>query len=360
MNPNHKIYDVAIIGAGPAGATLARLLAEQYNVLVVDKRDLRKTAEQAKSCGGLLAPDAQRMLSRLELGLPQKVLSGPQLFVVRAIDTASKLERHYSRFYINMDRGAFERWLLSLVPSCTTVHLNSRFKGFIRKPGYCEIYLEKDGRRYTENAQMLVGADGSPSSVRKMVARNHPWPRHYVAIQEWVKSVKTLPHFTSVFDREITDYYCWTIPKQEELIVGAALAPGKGALGKFKVLRTKLHDCGIEYGRVIRREGASVYRPTRLRHMLPGHQNIAFIGEAGGFISPSSAEGFSYAFRSAVLLATALKPGLSDAVNRYRQNTKKLRYELWAKNLKARLIYTPRTRRLLMRSGLQALRINDS
>jgi len=32
------MYDIAIIGAGPAGATLARLAGKNYKVLLIDKR----------------------------------------------------------------------------------------------------------------------------------------------------------------------------------------------------------------------------------------------------------------------------------------------------------------------------------
>ena len=31
------MYDVAIIGAGPAGTTLARLIGDQYKVLLIEK-----------------------------------------------------------------------------------------------------------------------------------------------------------------------------------------------------------------------------------------------------------------------------------------------------------------------------------
>jgi geranylgeranyl reductase len=34
------MYDVAIVGSGPAGANLARLIANKYKVLLLDKRDL--------------------------------------------------------------------------------------------------------------------------------------------------------------------------------------------------------------------------------------------------------------------------------------------------------------------------------
>ncbi len=34
-------------------------------------------------CGGLLAPDAQKMLAKLGLGLPNEVIVGPQMFSVK-------------------------------------------------------------------------------------------------------------------------------------------------------------------------------------------------------------------------------------------------------------------------------------
>ena len=113
------MYDVAIIGAGPAGSTLSRLIGKDLKVLLVDKRKADRSNETRlvnKCCGGLLAPDAQAMLSRFGLWLPKNVLVDPQLFAVRTIDLQQKLEQFYQRYYINMDRNRFDYWLLSLVP----------------------------------------------------------------------------------------------------------------------------------------------------------------------------------------------------------------------------------------------------
>jgi geranylgeranyl reductase len=40
------MYDIVIIGAGPAGANLARLIGNQYKVLLMDKRDFENESAQ--------------------------------------------------------------------------------------------------------------------------------------------------------------------------------------------------------------------------------------------------------------------------------------------------------------------------
>ena len=41
------MYDIAIIGAGPAGSTLALLLAAKYRVLMVEMRNLLAAEQTA-------------------------------------------------------------------------------------------------------------------------------------------------------------------------------------------------------------------------------------------------------------------------------------------------------------------------
>ena len=57
MNPE---FDIAVIGAGPAGSTFARLAASGgKRILLIDGQDIYTK----KPCGGLLAPDAQKVLA---------------------------------------------------------------------------------------------------------------------------------------------------------------------------------------------------------------------------------------------------------------------------------------------------------
>jgi 2-polyprenyl-6-methoxyphenol hydroxylase-like FAD-dependent oxidoreductase len=94
------MYDIAIIGLGPAGATLARLLDKKYKIIAIDKRN----ADAGKCCGGLLSPDAQKILAQFDICLPKEVLADPQIFSVKTIDLDNGLEQYYQRFYLNCGR----------------------------------------------------------------------------------------------------------------------------------------------------------------------------------------------------------------------------------------------------------------
>lgn len=76
------MYDLIVLGAGPAGSTLASLAATLpgLRLLVLDARPLDRPfrpGDRRKSCGGLLAPAAQRALARLHGALPAALLADP-------------------------------------------------------------------------------------------------------------------------------------------------------------------------------------------------------------------------------------------------------------------------------------------
>jgi geranylgeranyl reductase len=355
------MYDIAIIGAGPAGATLARLIGERYKVLLIDKRGLAEVPEgiaSGKCCGGLLAPDAQKMLSTLGLGLPKGVLEEPQLFVVKAVDMEQGLERYYQRHYINMNRHKFDCWLVSLIPSGVDIITNCRLKSYASEENYFKLTLVKDNKNYVERAKILVGADGATSQVRLQSSSMHLFPKKYFAIQEWVEGDNNFPYFTSLFDRAITDYYCWTIPKGDYLIIGGAFHPKGRTAEKFKLLKKRISSFGFEFGKTVRREGAFILRPVKLQQLSTGAKGIALLGEAGGWISPSSAEGLSYALRSALALAEALQKTPDGFEKRYAEKMRALRRNVVLKNLKSHFIFYPKLRKAVMKSGLQSMKIH--
>ncbi len=354
------MYDIAIVGAGPAGATLARLVGTQYRVLLIDKRPLHKKVDithTGKCCGGLLAPDAQQVLGEMGLALPQSVLVSPQIFVVRTFDLAADLERYYQRFYLNMNREAFDRWLVSLVPSSVDTRTDVVLKGVKPVDTGFELTLAHQGHEYRAQARMLVGADGANSLVRKAVLPAHRVQR-YIAVQDWFKVEEALPYFTAIFDPHVTDFYAWTIPKENYLLLGAALPERNDPLARFEVLKQKLATKGFDLSQKVKREGCSILRPRSGTQISHGTRNVALLGEAAGWISPSSAEGFSYAFRSARALAEALSDGLEGATERYRAKARGLTANVIMKNLKSPFMYQPHLRGMVLRTGVMSMNVH--
>jgi len=98
-------------------------------------------------------------------------------------------------------------------------------------------------------------------------------------------------------------------------------------------------------------------RPTKATHLFTGKDRIALLGEAAGFISPSSAEGISYAFRSARALAEALLRGPDGFEECYRKKTGYLRRNIFLKTLKSHVIFNPTLRKAAMNSGLQSVKL---
>ena len=211
-----KHYDIAIIGGGPAGTTFARALATaQPKLKIALVNATPKTG--SKVCGGLLAPDAQKVLAQFDLSLPKSILADPQIFDVKTMDIASRVSRSYQRHYLNMDRGKFDKWLLSLVPDSVDlvdgkcISIEPGFRLHI-KTGQEHIHLE---------SKYLVGADGGNSIVRRTFFA--PPKKQYVAIQEYFPDTCTnLPHYSCIFDPETSDSCSWTIRKDGYWVFGGA------------------------------------------------------------------------------------------------------------------------------------------
>ena len=135
--------------------------------------------------------------------------------------------------------------------------------------------------------------------------------------------------------------------------------PFDAAAARVAQVKDALGSLGYGLGAVVRREGSLIRRPRGAGELSTGGRGFALVGEAGGWISPSSAEGLSYAFRGALALAEALAPGLEGFARRYARRMRRLAWNLRLKCLKARLIFQPALRRAAMLTGLQCMEVLD-
>lgn len=349
-----SMYDIAIIGLGPAGATLARLLDKRFKVAAIDKKQNGAKGFH-KPCGGLLATDAQKALSRFDLTLPKDVLVDPQIFAVRTLDFHTGITRHYQRFYINLDRHKFDLWLKSLIPHQVDVFDDGQVTSVERKKDGYEVCFKQGDTEHCITATYVVGADGAHSLVRKLLYPNKKI-RSYVSIQQWFSESNPKPFYSCVFDPENTDCYSWSISKDGSFIFGGAY-PAENCRIRFERQKEHLQQIGIRFGKVQKTEACLVLRPSKFSDFCCGFDNAFLIGEAGGFISPSSLEGISSAIITAYDLSRALNSGTSNPNKAYRKSTFGLRVKLFSKVLKSPFMYFPPLRYFVMKSGIDSIRI---
>ena len=349
------MYDIAVIGLGPAGSFFARHLSERFKVIAIDKKLPSGEGGFSKPCGGLLAPDAQRALSRFNITLPKDILVSPQIFSVRTIDVKSGLSRYYQRHYINIDRHKFDLWLIGKIPPHIEVHSSAVCTSVAPEgDGYRVAYTE-GGETRTIWARYLVGADGAASIVRRSLFKGFRI-RTYLSIQQWFSDSHDTPFYSCVFDPDITDSYAWGLTKDDCFIFGGAFSIKTGKQD-FEALKEKLRPHGFQLDNPIKTEACLVLRPFGPRNYCYGNKNVFLIGEAAGFISPSSLEGISYAIDSGYLLSQCFDKEEQSPYWAYRRGTRKIRLKLLLKYLKRPFMYHPLARELIMKSGLSSINV---
>jgi len=347
------MYDIAVVGLGPAGSFFVQHLDKKYKVIAIDKKAPEAESGFQKPCGGLLAPDAQKALSRFSMSLPTEILVSPQIFSVRTIDVKQDLTRYYQRFYINLDRQKFDLWLMDKIPDHIEVHHSASCTTITPDgDGYQITYTDAQEPR-TIWAKYLVGADGAASIVRRSLFQDFQI-HTYLSIQQWFSDSHDTPFYSCIFDSDITDSYAWGLTKDSFFIFGGAFSVKTG-MQDFETLKKKLQPYGFQLDNPIKTEACLALRPSGPRNYCYGNKNTFLVGEAAGFISPSSLEGISYAIDSGYLLSQCFNQSKQSPALAYRKGTRKIRLKLFAKYLKRPFMYNSFARKMIMKSGLSSI-----
>ncbi len=323
--PSSAQYRTIVVGAGPAGILAAIHAAHTGPVLLVDQRSLPRS----KSCGGMLhelAIEALRPYGQV----PESIVVSPRTVWFRYHDWDRGIRKVTDVRFLNVSRSGFDEWLLGLLPARVEVQARATLTALSQSAEGVSATIRTADGEHVVAADVLIGADGARSQVRRCLGLRDS--ASYVTIQDFVRLRGPLePYFDCIYMRCIGEdlAYSYVIPKGDVAVIGSVFHPHtKRAHEKqgriVEEMRARLPQLG---GREDRESAPALYLRSPA-DILPGHGRVLLAGEAGGFMSPSSGEGISYALRTGrdAGLAAAGEP--SQALARYLASTTRMRADL--------------------------------
>jgi flavin-dependent dehydrogenase len=324
--PKRSSYDTIVAGAGPAGVMAAYHAAERGDVLLVDASSLPRD----KSCGGMIHELTREALAPYG-EIPERIVLAPRFVNFRYVDWDRGVRKPTRLAFLNVDRAGFDDWLVSLLPGNVEVVGSTALTGFEQTGDEVSVTLRCDSEDLTLTCRNLVGADGARSAVRRCLGAGSA--STYVTLQDYVGLSGELPaYFDCIYLRSLGDSfgYGYVMPKGDVAVVGSVFYPKtKRPWENQDRLLEALREHLPQLGPSVKREACAALYLRSASDVVPGSGRVLLAGEAGGFMSPTSGEGISYAVRSGILAGRAIAgSGPADALTSYTERTFGLRRDI--------------------------------
>ena len=331
-----QLFDVAIVGGGPAGSSCAAFcVAAGLRTLVLD----REKFPREKVCGDCLNPSCWPVLERLELAqrvrnLPHSKLASVVFIAIDGREVIINLPLGPD-CEISVKRSLFDDLLLIRAHELgADVHEQSVATGLSRN----DDWTIETASGQTFHARMLIGADGRNSTVAHLCNLLPRPARERVALQAHV------PRPRDFGDRVVLQFlpqgYSGQAPVNETqlnlCLVGTP--PTISTLRKWAERQFNLPA----------NQSWRTITPLTRSPVSSAHENLFFIGDAARVVEPFTGEGIYYALRSGELAANAISKILrgedrNSALREFgRAHAQMYRGRLWVNRLSRAAVLRPR------------------
>jgi len=307
-----RLWDVIVIGAGPAGSICARTLAlAGRSVLFLDK----EVFPRHKSCGDMLIPDALTLLSRL--GLLDSVRTDAAVAGNIQVFSPSRIRFNVPGEFLILRRFDLDQRLAHTATRAGAVFSHGYVTDMTSSPHGVEVSV--DNRKIRARAAVIAtGAAVELARRVGLIADSQPYA---VALRYYVKSTCDLADVILSYDRPLLPGYAWIIPVGHQLFnvgCGVRLRPGENHSHHLKRhLQEFLSD--FPAGRDLMTHGEPVTKiaGAALRCGLHGNRalcvgRVLAVGETIGTTFPFTGEGIGKAMHSGVIAAEVIHRALDD------------------------------------------------
>ena len=297
-------FDVAVVGAGPAGSTTALELSRKgIRVLLLEEH---AQVGVPVHCAGLVTPRALEAAG----GTPALVLN--EIKGVRIHSPTGKvltLGGDKVRALV-IDRSGLDQALAQKAQERgTTLSLKTRVLGLERVDGHVRLHLQRDGHRSHLDTHLVIGADGSRSVIAGR-DQAHGRPNAVTAIGAEVETGRLDEEFAHVYlGRDVApNWFGWLVPvdsRHARIGVGTT-EPAHDLRRLFETFLSTRRP--LRGARILHRYSGSIpLMPLRRFYS----DNVMLVGDAAGQVKPTSGGGIYTGVTAARLCATTAKEALS-------------------------------------------------
>ena len=340
-----QIFDVAIVGGGPAGSSCAAFCAMSgLQSLVID----REKFPREKVCGDCLNPSCWPVLERLGvaervLGLPHSKLCSVAFIAIDGREVAVDLPSGADG-EISVKRSLFDDLLIRRACELgATLHEQTTVTGLNRNNNW-EIQTASG---QTFHARILIGADGRNSTVAHLCNLLPRPARERVALQAHI----SLPrHFGNrIVLRFLPEGYSGQAPVNDTQL-NLCVVGTPPTISKLR--QWAEHQFQLPVDQVWR-----TITPLTRSSVPSVHENLFFIGDAARVVEPFTGEGIYYALRSGELAANAVATilrgeNLHSALREFgRAYAQMYRGRLWINRLSRAAVLRPQLGSFFIRTA---------
>lgn len=304
----NKIYDVIIVGAGPAGSFCAANLAESgLSVLVLDSQKEVKR----KVCGEYLCPLGVTLLKdyRLEdiVNAYPKVM-GMNIFSPkgRKLETNFPKSENISDYGISVNRKTFDEKLIRLAAlKGANIQMNTPITKITNGASFWTL---EDVHQNSFKCRLLIGADGKRSIVSKSLELDVEVKRKRIAIHCWKILDHEIERKGQMHIFKDGSYIGLDPTGTHEINISLVCRPTmiKKHGGQLGTLNHYIQESSYlkDFIGVIE-EDLPIYTVSPVSHKVKSaiYKNAALIGDAQGFIDPLTGEGILNALWTASILS---------------------------------------------------------